>query len=152
MKMSLEICGILSMTVISSLLFVWWNKNIGSSSFLLLLQVPLLRLLLSEVSELNTPPSSHTAEGSWLHVPVFNRVGKQTNGCVQVLLDTGPNGTEVIDSNTADFVSMEENHLNRQDTTGFLKWKKSMIYTRTQTNRDVLPPPSGHKLEILNKR
>lgn len=71
-------------------------------------------LLLSEVSELNTPPSGHTAEGGWLDVPVFNRVGKQTDACVQVLLDTGSDGTEVVDSHTADFVGMEEDHLNRQ--------------------------------------
>lgn len=71
-------------------------------------------LLLSEVSKLNAPPSSHTAEGGRLDVPVFNRVGKQTDACIQVLLDAGPDGTEVIDSHTVDFVAMEENHLNRQ--------------------------------------
>lgn len=72
-------------------------------------------LLLSEVSELNTPSSAHAAKGGWLDVPVFNRVGKQTDACIQVLLDTGPAGTEVVDSHAADFVAMEENHLNRRE-------------------------------------
>lgn len=67
--------------------------------------------LLSEVSELNAPPSGHTAKRGRLDVPVFNRVGKQTDACVQVLLDTGPDRTEVVDSHTADFVAVEENHL-----------------------------------------
>lgn len=71
-------------------------------------------LLLSEVSELNAPPSGHTAKGGRLDVPVFNRVGKQTDACVQVLLDTGCYRTEVVNSHTADFVAMKENHLNRQ--------------------------------------
>lgn len=71
-------------------------------------------LLLSEVSKLNAPPSSHTAKGGRLDIPVFKRIGKQTDACIQVLLVTGPDGTEVVDSHTADFVAMEENHLNRQ--------------------------------------
>lgn len=70
--------------------------------------------LLSEVSELNTSPSGHTAKGGRLDLPVFNRVGKQTDACVQVLLITGPHRTEVVDSHIVDFVAMEENHLNRQ--------------------------------------
>lgn len=69
------------------------------------------RSLLSEVSELNAPPSGHTAKGGRLDLPVFNRVGKQTDACVQVLLDIGRDRTEVVDSHTVDFVGMEENHL-----------------------------------------
>lgn len=63
-------------------------------------------LLLSEVSELNAPPSGDTAKGERLDIPVFNRVGEQTDACVQVLLDTGCDGTEVVDSHAADFVAM----------------------------------------------
>lgn len=69
--------------------------------------------LLSEVSELNTPPSGHAAKGCRLYGPVFNRVGKETDASVQVLLAVVPDGTEVVDSHTADFVAMEENYLNR---------------------------------------
>lgn len=68
-------------------------------------------LLPSEVSQLNTPPSAHTAKGGRLDVPVFNRIGKQTDACVQVLLSAGCDGAEVVDSHTGDFVAMEVNHL-----------------------------------------
>ena len=71
-------------------------------------------LLPSEVSQHDAPPSGHTAEGGRLDVPVFNRIGKQTDAWVQVLLGTVCDGTEVVDTNTADFVGMEVNHLNRQ--------------------------------------
>ena len=71
-------------------------------------------LLFSEVSELDAPSSGHTTKSGWLDFPIFNRVGKQTDASVQVLLDTGPDGTEVVHANIADFVAMEENHLNRQ--------------------------------------
>lgn len=74
----------------------------------------LCSLLLPEVSKLNAPPSGDTAKGGWLDIPVFNRVGKQTDACVQVLLHTGWIGTEVVDPHAADFVAMKENHLNRQ--------------------------------------
>lgn len=77
-------------------------------------------MLLSEVSELNAPPSTYTAKGYWLDSPVFNRIGKETDPSVQVLLDTGSGGTEVIDSHTADFVAMEENHLNKKRRFFFL--------------------------------
>lgn len=73
--------------------------------------------LLSEVSKLYTPPSGHAAKGCRLYGPVFNRVGKETDASVQVLLAVVPDGTEVVDSHTADFVAMEENYLNRW--TGF---------------------------------
>lgn len=72
--------------------------------------------LLPEVSELNAPPSRHAAEGRRLDVPVFHRVGKQTDACVQVLLGTGLGGAEVIDSHAADFVDMEVYHLEKQRT------------------------------------
>lgn len=71
-------------------------------------------LLLSEVSKLNAPPSGDAAKGGRVDIPVFNRVGKQTDARVQVLLDTGCDGTEIVDSHAADFVTMKENHLNRQ--------------------------------------
>lgn len=74
----------------------------------------LVSTLLSEVSELNASPPSDTAKGWWLDVPVLNRVGKQTDGGVQVFLDTGCDGTEVIESHTVDFVAVEKNYLNRQ--------------------------------------
>lgn len=88
------------------------NEDIGSSSF------PISRerarrflSLLPEVSELNAPPSGHAAKGGRLDVPVFHRIGEQTDACVQVLLPTGRDGTEVVDSHAADFVAMEINHL-----------------------------------------
>lgn len=87
------------------------NEDNGSSSFLSCLATHRLLALLSEVSELNASPSAHTAKGGRLDVPVFNRIGKQTDACVQVLLVTGPGGTEVVDSHAADFVAMEVNHL-----------------------------------------
>lgn len=71
-------------------------------------------LLLSEVSKLNAPASSDTAKCGWRDVPVFNRVGKQTDACVQILLPTVCDGTEIVHSHSADFVAMKENHLNRQ--------------------------------------
>lgn len=73
-----------------------------------------LSLFLPEVPQLDAPPSGHTAEGARLDVPVFDGVGKQADSCVEVLLVTGPDGAEIVDSHTADFVAMEENHLNRQ--------------------------------------
>jgi len=79
----------------------------------------LLYLFLSEVAKLDAPLASHTAEGGRLYVPVFNGVGEQTDARVQVLLHTGHNGTEVVDSHIADFVAVKENHLCRQRECAF---------------------------------
>lgn len=90
--------------------------------------------LLSEVSELNTPPSGHAAKGCRLYGPVFNRVGKETDASVQVLLAVVPDGTEVVDSHTADFVAMEENYLNRW--TRFCVSYSSAFFFLQQTTHD----------------
>lgn len=70
--------------------------------------------LLFEVSQVNAPSSSHTAEGDRIDFPVFNRIPKQANYGVPGLLRAGVNGAKVIDSHFADFVSMEENHLDKE--------------------------------------
>lgn len=70
--------------------------------------------LLFEVSQMNAPSSSHTAEGSWIHFPVFNRIPKQAYYGVLGLLHAGVDGTKIIDSHFADFVAMEENDLNKE--------------------------------------
>lgn len=63
---------------------------------------------------MNAPSSSHTAEGCWIHFPVFNRIRKQAYYGVPGLLHAGIDGTKIIDSHFADFVAMEENHLNKE--------------------------------------
>lgn len=70
--------------------------------------------LLFEVSQMNAPSSSHTAEGCWVHFPVFNRIGKQAYYGVSGLLHAGVDGAKIIDFHFADFVAMEENHLNKE--------------------------------------
>lgn len=72
-----------------------------------------LVLLLLEVSQLNAPSPSHAAEGRRVHFPVFDGVPKQADYGVLVLLRAGIDGTKVIDSNLADFVAVEENHLHK---------------------------------------
>lgn len=74
----------------------------------------ILFCLLFEVSQLNAPSSSHTAEGCWIHFPVFNRIREQADYGVLVLLHAGIDGTKIIDSHFADFVAMEENHLYKE--------------------------------------
>lgn len=93
----------------------------GLSSFLILSrwmsQVRLcayISLFLSKIAQMYSPPSSHTAKDSWLYVPVFNRVGKQADACVRVLLPTCRAGTEVVHSHIADFVIMKKDHLKRE--------------------------------------
>lgn len=73
----------------------------------------LFRLLL-EVSQMNAPSSSHTAESCWIDFPVFNRIPEQAYYGVPGLLHAGVDGTKIIDSHFADFVAMEENHLNKE--------------------------------------
>jgi len=73
------------------------------------------RRLLPEVSELDASPTGHAAEGGRLDVPVLHGVGEQADASVQVLLPTGRDGAEVVDSHAADFVAVEINHLNRQE-------------------------------------
>lgn len=69
--------------------------------------------LLFEVSQVNAPSSSHTAEGCWMHFPVFNRIRKQAYYGVPGLFHAGIYGAKIVDSHFADFVAMEENHLNK---------------------------------------
>lgn len=75
--------------------------------------IRILFLLLFEVSQLNAPSPSHTAEGRRIHFPVFNGIRKQADYGVLVLLHAGIDGTKIIDSNLADLVAMEENHLHK---------------------------------------
>lgn len=69
--------------------------------------------LLFEVSQLNAPSASHAAEGCRIHFPVFDRIGKQADYGVLVLLRAGIDGAKIVDSNLADLVAVEENHLHR---------------------------------------
>lgn len=64
-----------------------------------------------EVAQLHSPAARDTAEGCWLHIPVFDRVSKQTDACVHVLLNVRAGGAEVIDANTADFVGVKVDNL-----------------------------------------
>lgn len=75
--------------------------------------VRILFHLLFEVSQLNAPSPSHAAEGGRIHFPVFNRIRKEADDGVLILLHAGIDGTKIIDSNLADFVAMEENHLHK---------------------------------------
>lgn len=70
--------------------------------------------LLFEVSQMNAPSPGHTAKGCGIHFPVFNRIPKQTDYGVPGLLHAGVDGTKIIHSHFADFVAMEENHLNKE--------------------------------------
>ena len=63
---------------------------------------------------MNAPSSRHTAEGCWVHFPVFNRIPKKTYYGVPGLLHARIDGTKIIDSHFGDFVAMEENHLNKE--------------------------------------
>lgn len=86
---------------------------ISCSGFEFVVCIRILFLLLFEVSQLNAPSPSHAAEGCRIYFPVFNGICKEADYGVLVLLHAGIDGTKIIDSNLADFVAMEENHLHK---------------------------------------
>ncbi|KAA8593689.1 hypothetical protein FQN60_009805 [Etheostoma spectabile] len=98
--------------------------------------------------QLDAPPSGHTAKGGRLDVPVFNRIGKQTDACVQVLLDIGPDGTEIVDSHSADSVAMES--VSNKDQISSLIGKRRQTSNRELWQEDK--SASYLMLEVLRNQ